>query len=576
MSRKTTMRALALVTVVGLGMTTAACTDSGNSKGKSGGSSKGSSASKTLVVEDAPVPSFTENFNPFTTSSFSSIENANSLVFEPLFQFNTLDASAPPIPWLAKDYTWSNGNKTLTLKLQDGVKWSDGQAFSSDDVVFTFNLLKQDGAANTGGTPIPDSVSASDPSTVVLNYKEPQAANFIGIGNQLIVPKHIWSSISKPSAAVIKADQAIGTGPYLVDKFSAQNITYKVNPSYRQGEPAVKAVSFPAYATNDTALLALTSGKIDLTGNNIANVQNVFVAKDPAHNHLFMKDKPYFPSGNTVTLTLNLKSTGAPALADKAVRQAISAGLNRAQYATQCETDYEIPATSSGGLLLPADQKQLDPALANDLKPTADAGKVTSILSGAGWKKNSSGKWEKDGKTIKFTIIDPNSFTDYWCAAGAMAKDLNAVGMDVSTNGQFDFNSWNTAITSGKYDAAIHWGQGGTPFQRLQYLIDPNLTAPVGKTAAENFSRYDNPAASAAVKAYQNSTDEASGLAALKTLQDLVSTDAPAIPVLYGASWYEYNDTNFTGWPNSDDPYINPGPNSQAYEYMILKLKPRS
>jgi peptide/nickel transport system substrate-binding protein len=50
----------------------------------------------------------------------------------------------------------------------------------------------------------------------------------------------------------------------------------------------------------------------------------------------------------------------------------------------------------------------------------------------------------------------------------------------------------------------------------------------------------------------------------------------PAIPVLYGAAWYEYSSANFTGWPTSADAYINPSPNNQAYEYMILKLSPVS
>ncbi|MHA6760151.1 hypothetical protein [Streptacidiphilus sp. PAMC 29251] len=53
-----------------------------------------------------------------------------------------------------------------------------------------------------------------------------------------------------------------------------------------------------------------------------------------------------------------------------------------------------------------------------------------------------------------------------------------------------------------------------------------------------------------------------------------MSDDVPAIPVLYGASWYEYSSANFTGWPTSDNPYINPSPNSQAYEYLILHLTP--
>lgn len=572
MSRNTTIKGIALVAVVGLGLT--ACTSSG-SKPTTGGSTSAAANAKTLVVEDKPVPSFTEDFNPLDGNAFGANENANSLVYEPLFMFNSLKSDQAPIPWLGKGYTWSNGNKTLTMQLQPGVKWSDGQAFSSADVAFTFDLLQKNPAANTNGVPATTSVTTPDDNTIVMNFATPQAANFVAIGNQMILPKHLWSSISSPATAVIAAKDAIGTGPYAVDKFSSQNVTFKVNPSYWGGAPKVKEISFPAYATNDAATLALSSGQIDLTGNDINNVQTTFVAKDPAHNHLFQSAAPYFPAGNTVSLLLNNKSTTAPALADVAVRKAISAALDRQSMATQCETNYELPASSSGGLTLPIDQGSLSSAQTNDLKPGTDAGTVTSLLTAAGWSK-SGGKWTKGGQTIKFTIIDPNSFSDYWCDAQAMVKELNAQGFDVSANGAFDYNSWNTAITSGKFDAALHWGQGVTAFQRLQFILDPSTTAAVGQTAAGDFDRYTSQKAKDAVAAYQNAAGPSDQTAALNTLQKVFSDDVPAVPVLYGASWYEYSSANFTGWPTSDNPYINPSPNSQAYEYLILHLTPAS
>ena len=53
------------------------------------------------------------------------------------------------------------------------------------------------------------------------------------------------------------------------------------------------------------------------------------------------------------------------------------------------------------------------------------------------------------------------------------------------------------------------------------------------------------------------------------------AVDVPAVPVLYGAAWYEFSTANFTGWPTSENPFINPSPRSQDYEYLILKLTPK-
>jgi peptide/nickel transport system substrate-binding protein len=570
MSRNTTMKGLALVAVIGLGLT--ACTSS--SSGHSGSSGAGASAAgKTLVIEDNPEPSFADDFNPLVSTSASSTENTDSLVYEPLFMINSINATEAPIPWLARSYAWSNGNRTLTLKLQQGVVWSDGKPFSSADVAFTFNLLQKFPAANSGGVPATTGITTPDADTVVMNFAAPESANFVGIANQMILPQHLWSSIADPATAVIPASQAVGTGPYLVDSFGTQDITYRVNPHYWGTRPKVPEISLPAYATNDAATLALASGDVDLTGNDIANVQSVFVAKDPAHNHLFQSTAPYYPAGNTVSLLLNNKSPNAPALADAKVRQAISAGVDRAGLASQCETDYEAPATSSGGVTLPTDSGALDPSLSDDLQSGADTAKVTSLLQSDGYTK-SGGKWTKDGKEIAFTIIDPNSFADYWCDAKAIAAGLDAQGFDVTANGGFTGDTWGTAVTDGDFDATLHWGQGSTTFQRLQFILDPSTTAAVGQPASGDLERYSSPAATAAVSAYENATTPAAETAALDSLQQLMSTDVPAVPVLYGAAWYQYSSLDYTGWPTSANPYISPAPNSQGYEYIILHLTP--
>jgi len=570
MSRRTTVTGLALVAALALGAS--ACSSSGSGSSGASGSAGGGSA-KALVVESNPVPSFTNDFNPFDSKSSGYEQNITGLVFEPLMQFNTLNSAQPPIPWLATKWAWSNGNKTLTLTLRSGVKWSDGKPLTADDVKFSFELLAKNPAGNQWGVPTATSITASG-NTVVLNYAASESASLANIGELPIVPQHIWSSIANPATAVIDNTKAIGTGPYTVDKFTSQNITFKANPAYWGGAPAVKAVSVPAYANNDAATLALSQGEIDLAGNNINNVQSTFVAKNPSTNHLFQSSAPYFPATNTVTLLLNNKSTNAPALADKAVRQAISAGIDRQSLATQCETNYETPATSSGGLTLPPDQGLLDSKVANDLSKTSDTSKVSSILTADGYTK-SGGKWTKGGKPIKFTIIDPNSYGDYWCGAQAIAKQLTAEGMEVTANGAFTPDTWGTNVNNGTYDASIHWGQGGTGFQRLQFLADSTLSAPVGKPAGNDLERYQSAAADSAIKAYENATSASAQQAALNQLQETISSDVPSVPILYGAGWYEYTDANFTGWPTQSNPYVNPGPNNEAYEYLILHLKPK-
>lgn len=568
MRPSTTYKVLALLAVMGLGLTACSSSSSPSTKNTS------SSSSKTLVIEDnTGATSYTDDFNPFDTNSFTRTENTASFTYEPLFQFNTLDSSAAPIPWLAKSFTWSDGNKTLTLALRQGVKWTDGTPFTSADVAYTFKTVTTDQAANSFGVPTPTSIDTPDANTVVMKFSAPQSANFIAIGNQLIVQKAQWSTISAPDKAVITGEKAIGTGPYVVDSFSPQDVKYKANPNFWGGAPKVTKISIPLYSSNDAAALALAQGQIDLAGNDINNVLTTFVAKDQAHNHLFQSNAPYFPASNTVVLLLNTKDPKSPFLADAPVRKAISAALDRQSLATQCETNYELPASSSGGLTLPIDQKFLNSSTTNDLKASPDTATVQQLMQSDGFAM-SGGKWTKNGQSVKFTIIDPNSFTDYWCDAQAMVQQLNSAGFDVNDNGAFTYTTWNEAITTGNFDAALHWGQGSTPFQRLQFILDYSQSQPVGTAAAGDFDRYNSSAATAAVNQFENATSSADEQSALNTLQQVFSQDAPAVPVLYGAAWYEYTDANFTGWPTSSNAYINPSPNSQAYEYLVLQLKP--
>ena len=574
-TRNTTIRAMAVVAALGLGLT--ACSSSHSSTPKASGSGSSNAVAKTLVIEDSPVTSFTEDFNPFVAGAdFSGNQNANSLVYEPLFQINSLKPTEAPIPWLAKSQTWSNDNRTLTLDLQPGAKWSDGTPFTAADVVFTFNLMKQYPAADSGA-PIISSASATNSTTAVLNFATPQDANFVAIDQQLIVPQHIWSTLGDPTKAIVKAAQAIGTGPYTVSQFSAQKVTYKVNPTYWGTKPAVPEIEFPAIASNDAAQLQLSQGQIDLTGNNIPNVQNVFVAKDPTHNHLYTNSAPYFPAGNTVSLFFNQKSTNAPALTDVKVRQAISAGVDRQTLANQCETGYEAPATSSGGLIAPVSGSLIPASLTNDLQATSDNAKVTSLLTSDGYTMV-GGKWTKAGKTIKFNVLDPSDYSDYFCDAGDVVSQLNKLGFDATQTTGVLSTAWAQDVAEGKYDVTIHWGQGATPFLQLQYVLDNTQTAAIGQSAAGDVERYSSPAAQAALTKYEGAaaTDTTAQNADLAALEQIVSTDVPAAPILYGASWYEYNDADYTGWPNSANPYMNPSPNSQAYEYIILQLKPTS
>jgi len=524
-----------------------------------------------LVIVNNTGQTFTRSFNPFVSTSIGNSNNTTALIYEPLLMFNIMKPTQAPIPWLATAYKWSDGGKTLTFTIRKGVKFSDGKPMTASDVAFSFNLLKNNPTLTpVSPPPIPDSATAPNPTTAVLKYNQPQYANLFLIGGMYVVPQHVWQGVSKP---VTFADaDPVGTGPYVISQFSSQKYTLTQNTKYWQASKVrVPSIIFPNFVSNDTANPALANGQIDYAGNAVSNVAENFLAKSPA-NHTWTKDQPWFSDNNVVTLWLNV--TRAP-LNDPKVRLAISAGINRQQLSVQGETNYEPPATSSGGLLLPIDEKLLDSRFANDLNPTSDSAKVTSLLTSDGWSKV-NGKWTKNGKTIKFSIEDPSAYTDYATDAQLIATQLNNQGFDVSFKG-VQATQWYADYPVGNFDAMIHWSnQGPNPYYYFTNWLDSATSAPIGKPAANNYGRFNSPAAKQAIAQFAGSNDPAEQQKALNTLQEIVSTQAPVIPLLYGAAWYEYSTKHYTGWPTVTNQYNNPVPNSPYILNTILHLKPVS
>ena len=204
---------------------------------------------------------------------------ATGLIYEPLIEF---DLAAPPkyYPWLATSYAWSNGGKTITFAIRQGVKWNNGTAFTPADVAFTFNLMKNNASVNLAGLKI-SSVTTSG-NNVVLTFPTAQYTNLENIAGTAIVPQAIWSKAGNP--ATFADATPVGTGPYTLGSFTPQGFTLVKNPNYWQASLVkVPKVYFPVYTSNTGALSALFSGQIDWTGNFIPGLQKSFVDTIPPH-----------------------------------------------------------------------------------------------------------------------------------------------------------------------------------------------------------------------------------------------------------------------------------------------------
>jgi peptide/nickel transport system substrate-binding protein len=551
------------------GSSTGSAPTSGSAGGNTGGVTLGASApistkqgTKAITIENNPIPTLQDNFNAFNSNGFGYKLNIEGMFYEPLLVFNDLKPNFA-YPWLATGFSWNNDGTQITFNIRPGVKFSDGNPLTAADVAYTFQAMKDTPAANRLGLPL--SGATANGNSVTITFTSPQFQNIFNIAGQtLIVEKSAYSANGDPSK--FADPKPVGTGPYTLANFTPQGFTLKANPNYWGGTPPVPEINVPSYSTNDVALQQLSAGKIDYAGNFVSQIKTSFVAKDPTHN------KYWFPATNTVGLIFNVAS-GPKALQDPVVRQAISAGFDRTTVANEAEQGYEAPATSSSGLLLPTYSSLVPSAQQNDLKPGIDAATVTKLMTGDGYAKDSKGFWAKGGQEVTFNIEDPTAYTDYYQASQLMSTELKSVGFNVSPDG-VDANKWYADLAAGTFDSAIHWGSSALAYAQFDGWLDPAQAQ--GNNASGDFGRFNNAQATAALQDYAKASTTQQAQAAINTLSQIMQQQVPVAPIMYAAGWYEYNTTNYSGWVDANNQYIDPSPNPVNCEYVVLHLTPNS
>jgi peptide/nickel transport system substrate-binding protein len=540
----------------------AACSSS--TAPSAGGSNTG--ASGTLVMESSPESAITQDFNPFVPTVAPQGMGATGLIYEPLLQF---DLAAPPkyYPWLATGYSWSNGGKSVTFTIRQGVKWNNGTAMTPADVAFTYDYVKAHAAINLAGLQI-SSVTTSG-NTVTVNFPAPQYTNLQQIAGVPVLPKSVWGSVTNPST--FTDSQPVGTGPYKLKSFTPQGFTLSKNPTYWQASQVrIENVFFPVYTSNTGALQALFSGQIDWTGNFIPGLQQQFVSKDPAHHHFW--EAP----GSTNALMPNLHRWPTNQLA---VRKAISLAVNRNLLASEGEAGLENPVTNASGITLPTFQAWASPASSYTISGASDATGAAKVLTDAGYKKDAHGFYALNGKEVTVTLISPSAYTDYAAVGSMVAQELKAAGINASFQG-LTVNAWNADMADGDFSLAEHWSNNGlTPYNLYNNWLNSALAT--GNNATGDYERLNNPAMNSALSNLAAASTVAQQTTALTPIVKYVAQNLPVIPITTASEWFEYNSQHFVGWPTQQNPYetgqpsgTNNAAGSGTDEVVILHLRP--
>jgi peptide/nickel transport system substrate-binding protein len=532
---------------------------------------------QTVIVDQMNMTVF-DRFNPVIPNGESYQGGVGEVVKEYLWYFNL--ATGEMKPWLAKSWTYANNYQQMTIALNPKARWNDGQPFTSKDIKFTLELLKNNKTLLGGGTVTNEikSITTPNPQTIVINLNtvDPRYHyNFVCgiVGGFLVLPEHIWS---KQDPSKFANNPPVYTGPYKLKQVIAdhQMFVWEKNPKYwniAEFNPAPRYVAYRNAPPPDSALQQFKDGQSDVTANTgmyalidaaiQGGYQNAIITKmtDPCPNAMFVNCDP---------------SRGL--LADPRMRQALSALVDRKKIGTSIWPINVDPAPYPWPNY-PNNKKWEVSSLAAKYPLSYDQKKAESILDSLGAKKGSDGKRSYQGKPLSYQVITPVTTADpEYFIAQLMATNLKKVGIDANAKAVAG-SVYNVQVQKGDYDIRSEWlcGELLDPWQ-VYNAFSGKFWEPVGTPAtAGNSVRLKS-------KSYDNAVDK---------LGRLSPTSAQAKPLFADAlnEWYEsmpvvletqkifghaFNTTYWDGWPTDDNLYQVPNNWWGQFMFVIGSLKP--
>ncbi|SFB09279.1 MULTISPECIES: ABC transporter substrate-binding protein [unclassified Bacillus (in: firmicutes)] len=435
--------------------------------------------------------------NVITTGDRYGLMEIKTL-FSPLYMYNGKDDIKY---FLAESMTPSEDFLTYTAKLRKDVKWHDGQAFTADDVVFTYNeMLKEENGGWARSQLVfnnqPVKVEKVDDYTVKFTLPTVSMGGMEALGNIFIMPKHVYDGETNIANSPKNATP-VGTGPYKFKEYKAgESVTFEKNDDYFLGAPKISKVVYRIIMDANTATMALQKGEI-----NALAIQPSDSSKFKDSKNVTLK--PY-DEGRIGYLAFNLSSKAVQA---KEVRQAIAFGLNRDEIntASYISTDYSTPAYS----FLPKKATYFTDKVE---KHKFDTKKSKDLLSKAG---------ASDLK-LKLAFIANNPIQQK--QAAVIQQNLKAAGISVELVGM-DGTALSKKMQSEHSDFDMYLGG---------YImgIDPDTFNSLFVTNGEaNYMHYSNPRVDELFNQGRVEKDDAKRKAIYEEIQKLIIEDAAFYPL---------------------------------------------
>ena len=398
---------------------------SAEKKEDAAGTAAVSTASGDNIVTICYPDTLTTCFLPFSSSTGDRFSVAPAIE-----SLGRQDAEGNVQPWLADSFTTDPENLTVTIKLKEGIKFSDGTDFNADAVLWNFDKMKEGGKESELGNP--ESYEKTDDYTITVKYSA-WANNWENVLGEVYIydPKAFddngedWASI-----------HAVGTGPYVMSEYIPEDhISFVKNDNYwQEGKPYLDGVKIVFMTDITTQQAAFMNGEVDLLSTNDATLTQTLISQG------FESIAAQAPDLGSIKYFMFASGDAESPFHDEAVRKAVLHGIDWDGYVQSL----------TGGLGVKVTQFGVPGAWSYDdtvSLPEYNVEEAKKELADAGYPNGFN--------TVISTISNNNNI------ATLLQASLKEIGItaEIKVMETSDFNSQKKA---GTYDGGIITGQGAS------------------------------------------------------------------------------------------------------------------
>jgi len=459
--------------------------------------------------------------NPLLDWNNSADRDINSLIFSGLIRF---DSHGLPQPDLAESWGTSADGTIYNFTMRPNAVWHDGEPVTSDDILFTIELIMSSGSLFPQD--VKDlwseiEVKQLDEKNIKFTLPEPYAPflDYVTFG---VLPKHLLDTVQPDQLSSADFNlNPVGSGPYrfdhlIVDGGQIRGVVLTLNERYYLAKPYIPQVVFRYYPDPASALDAYEQGEVL----GISQIGNRIIDRALANPELLVYTSR-LPQMSM--LFLNLNNQAVPFLADPKVRRALMMGLNRNAIVANFLGGQGIVAD---GPILPGSWAYYEGIEHIEYDPEAAA----ALLKAEGYLLPASGGdvREKEGQALILRLVHPDDdlhtqiaelVQANWAQIGVRV-DLQAVSYEAMVAEHLGPRTFDAALV----DVTMARTPDPDPYPFWHQAE---------ATGGQNYSQWDNRTASEYLETARTTTDFTDRTRLYRNFQVIFSKELPSLPLYF-------------------------------------------